>query len=457
MLDQKSIILKAKDLLKFSFPIMLGNLGQMLIGATDVFVAARHGTTTVAAISIANAIFMAIFSIGLGLLLSVSPVLSKKRGEKQDINKFLKISIIYSLVLSLILGIIAFLSSNIIPLLGFDKSLITYIQDYIKICSFSLAGVYLYQVLKEFMQAQERVFFANLVSIAAIILNLILCWMFVFGYGFMPSLGVNGLAIAALLVRSFMGLALLCYCWKYLKTELFVDYTYIKELFKVGYPIALSMVLEFSAFNIITLIAGRIGTIQVAAHNIVLTLASITFMIPLAISNSIGVKIGYAYGDKNYKNIKENLIAGLVISLAAMSIFASCFLFFPEALIKLFSPDRSIITAGSGLLFVVALFQIFDGIQITISGALRGLGYTKPIMITMLIGYWLVGIPVGIYFAFIRHLQILGLWMGLAIALFSCSIIFSVFLVKKLYKIKISIAEHKNSIDLDLNEMIVAE
>lgn len=457
MSDYKSIFSKIKNLLSFSFPIILGNLGQMLIGATDVFVAARHGTNTVAAISIANAIFMAIFSIGLGLLLSISPVLSQKRGAKQDINQFLGISIVYALFLAVVLGVVSGVSANFIPMLGFDKNLVPYIQDYMRICSFSLVGIYLYQVLKEFLQAHEKIFFANFVSVAAILLNLILCWIFVFGYGVIPSLGVNGLAIAALIVRLFMALALICYCRKYLKTGLTIDFTYLKEIFRIGYPIALSMLLEFSAFNIITLIAGKIGTVQVAAHNIVLTLASITFMVPLAVSNAIGVKIGYAYGDNNYKDIKENLIAGLALSLFVMGLSALCFAFFPEELIRFFSADKSIVVTGSGLLFVVALFQLFDGTQITISGALRGLGYTKPIMATMLIGYWLIGIPFGVYFSFVKRMGILGLWVGLAIALFSCALIFSIFLMRKLVKVKVSILDSKANQTANLPEIAAVE
>lgn len=423
-----------KSLLCFASPIILGQLAQMLIGAGDVLVAARHGVNTVASISIANAIITIIFMTGFGLLLSISPVLSKKRGENADINKFLNITLIYAAALAVIFMIITLIMTPMIPYMGFEKELIPYIREYIYICSFSFLGAYIYHALKEFLQAYEDVLFANTVAILAVFLNFLIAWILVFGYKFIPTIGVQGLAIATLIVRSLMGLALIIYCHKFFKKDFYFDKQYLKKILNIGYPISLSLLLELSAFSFVTILVGNISTVQVAAHSIVFTFASITFMIPLAISNALGVRVGYAYGAKNYRDIKDNLIAALSLSFVVMSVFALMFLSFPEGLMAIFSTDKKIILTGSGLLFIAALFQIFDGTQITLSGALRGLGSTKPILFTMLFGYWAVGLPLGIYLAFVKNLKIFGLWIGLAVALFSCSLIFSAVLIKKLKK-----------------------
>lgn len=436
MNDDKNLISTIKSLFLFALPIIFGQLGQMLIGAGDVFVAARHGTETVAAISIANAIMNTTLITGLGLLFSISPVLSKKRGEKKDINKFLKISLIYALILALIFGVISALAIPIIPYLGFEKKLNVYIQDYIFICSFSFVGAYIYQALKEFLQVHEKVYIANLISIVAVFLNLGLCWLFVFGYGFIPSLGVNGLALASLLVRMLMGVSLLFYCRKYLKAEFFISKDYFKDLFKIGFPLSMSLLLELAAFGLVTILAGQISTIQVASHNVVLTLCSITFMLPLAVSNALSVRVGYFFGARDYIAIKKNIIAGLIIAITIMGFFALMFFTYPKELIKLFSFDLNIIKIGAKLLFIVAIFQLFDGAQIVLSGALRGLGCTKPILYTMTLGYWIIGIPIGIYLAFIKNFQVFGLWIGFAIALFACVIIFLFFLLNKLKEIE---------------------
>jgi MATE family multidrug resistance protein len=424
-----------KSMLCFSAPIILGQLSQMLIGAGDVFVAARHSASTVASISIANAVITIIFMAGFGLLLGISPTLSKIRGENGDIKKFLNISLLYAVILSVFVMLICLAMIPAIPYMGFEKSLVPNIQQYIYISSFSIVGAYIYHALKEFLQSSENVLFANIVAIAAIFLNLIIAWGLVFGYGIIPSIGVKGLAIATLIVRSLMGLALLLYCHKFFSKELFIDRQYLKKIFRIGFPMSLSLLLELSAFSMVTLLVGKISTVQVAAHSIVFTFASTTFMIPLAISNALGVKMGYAYGANNYQEMKENLIAALSLSILVMSVFASIFLIFPQNLMAIFSADKSVIMTGSSLLFIAALFQIFDGTQVTLSGALRGLGSTKPIFFAMLFSYWLVGIPLGIYLAFIKHLKIYGLWIGLAVALFVCVIVFSAALTRKLKKI----------------------
>lgn len=429
-----------KSLLYFSYPIILGQLGQMLIGAGDVFVAGRHGTLTIAAIGIANAIMTTILIAGLGLLQSISPVLAKKRGENIEIEKYLNISLIYAMILAVIFLVISLITVSMIPYLGFDGNVVPYVQDYIKICSFSFLGAYLYQALKEFLQAYEHVFFANFVSIVAIFLNLFLAWILVFGFWIIPSIGVKGLAIASLIVRTSMGLALLFYCKKYFQNKLYIEKQYIKDLLLVGYPMMIALLLELSAYSLTTLIIGKISNVQVATHNIVLTLSSITFMVPLAISNAVGVRVGYAYGAEAYQDIKESIIAGFSLSLLIMSGFAFIFLLIPQVLIGFFSSVKDVVITGSKLLLIVALFQIFDGTQITLSGALRGLGSTRSISLTMLIGYWFVGIPLGVYLAFKQNLQIYGLWIGLAFALFSCAVVFALILLRKLRKIRLALS-----------------
>ncbi|MEI7473364.1 MAG: MATE family efflux transporter [bacterium] len=439
MKEDNNLISIIKGLLLFAVPIILGQVGQMLIGAGDVFVAAKHGTATVASISIANAVINTVLLTGLGFLFSISPVLAKKRGEKQKINSFFKITLIYSLLLAFIFGLISLLTIPIIPYLGFERKLIPDIQEFIFICSFSFFGAYLYQALKEFLQVHEKLYFANLISIVAVLLNVVLCWIFVFGFGFIPSLGVKGLAIASLSVRTIMGLTLLIYCRKYFKEVFLINIKYLKNIMRIGYPIAISLLLELSAFGLVTILAGQISTIQVAANNIVLTLSSITYMLPLSVANALSVKVGYAYGSRNYKSIKKNIIAGLILSLSIMGFFALMFFVFPAFFIELFSNDKGIIKIGARLLFIVAIFQLFDGVQITLSGALRGLGYTKPIIYTMALGYWAIGIPIGVYFAFSQKLDVFGLWIGFAIALFSCANIFLFFIIKKLKELKLEL------------------
>lgn len=425
-----------KDLLVLSWPIIIGNLGNMLIGVGDVFVAAKHSTDTLAAISIATAIFMSIFIAGIGLLNSISPVISNLRGQKKKTKSLFAMSIIYSLILSLIFFVIVRLLLPFISKIGLTPVLTPMVEQYLDIASYSIFGAYIYNALKEFLQAYEIVILPNMISIASIFLNLILCFALVFGLFGLPALGVKGLAITAVIVRSLMGLVLLLYCIKFLKGKIDTTIAYIKELFKIGWPIAMSMFFEFSGFNMTAILVGKISSALAAAHNLIITFAGVTYMVPMSISNAIAVKVGFANGENNFPNIKNYSLAGIFLILIFMSLTAILFVTTPEMLLKIFTDDISVIDLALPVMLIVACFQIFDGLQIAFSGILRGLKATKPIMLTTALAYWIIGIPIGCILAFKYHIVLAGFWTGLAIALFVASLISGGILLVKLNKIK---------------------
>lgn len=424
-----------KDLWILSFPIIIGNLGNMLIGAEDVFVAARHSTETLAAISVATAIFMSIFICGIGFLTSISPVIANRRGGRQTSKNLFLASIIYALIIGLIFFFVTRLSLLFIGKIGLMPVLTPMVEEYIGICSFSIFGAYVYTALKEFLQAYEIVMMPNLISIIAIIINPILCFVLVFGLFGVPALGVRGLAVAAVLIRSLMGISLFLYCLSFLKGQIFKVTDYIKDLLKVGYPIAITMFAEFSGFNATAILVGKISTVLAAAHNVIITLAGVTYMVPMAISNAIAVKVGFANGRNDLKEVKKYSIAGILMIFAFMSFTAFLFVKIPRLLINIFTSDYGVITAALPVMLIVACFQVFDGMQVAFSGILRGLKFTKPIMFTTALAYWLIGIPIGCIFAFKYNIVLFGFWLGLAIALLTASSISGTITVWKFKKL----------------------
>ncbi len=423
-----------KELLLFSLPIIMGNIGHILIGAGDVFIAAKHGSSTIEAISIATSISMSIFIVGIGLLASVSPVLSNYRGERKRTKKFFMVSVYYSLVLALIVCAISLLSVLFIDKIGFEAHLAPLIKEYIAITAFSIFGAYLHFGLKEFLQSYEIVFLPNIIAIMAIFVNILLNVFLVFGVWVFPELGIKGLAISSLIVRSLMGITLFLYCIKFVKGSLNIDKAYITQLVKIGYPISIGLLLEFLGFNIITIIVGRISGVFAAAHGIVLTLASITFMIPLAISNAMAVKVGYANGAKNFTELKRFSYTGTFIAFVFMVITGILFFIMPGFFIKIFTSDPELLAVCVPLLYVAALFQIFDGLQVALGGVLKGLKMTQIVTFAMFAGYWIIGIPLGSLLAFGFSLELLGYWIGLALALFSVSL-FMLFVLSKKFSV----------------------
>lgn len=423
---------RIKEVFKFALPIVFGQIGLMLIGTGDVLVAGKFSTEVVAAIGVANGVQGPIIMLGVGLLMGIAPILSQLRGEGVDSSKELKVILVYGVAVSVLLSIINF---SIIPFLdsfGFNPKLVPFIKDYLYITGFSFPGMIIFQSLKEYFQSQEKTIFPNALSVFSVIFNIVGNYILVFGaFGFEP-IGERGLAYMSVCTRYFMGLCLFIYCWKSLRQSHPFDWKVCKKIFRLSLPISLAILAEVFAFSLTSILVGRMSTIQAAAHNIILNLASVTFMLPLAISSAASVKVGFAFGKKSRELIKEYTLVCVAISMGFMVLTASMFYTIPSLLISQFTMDQDVIAVGVQLLAVVAFFQIFDGLQITLSGILRGFSISKPVLLMTVLAHWCIGCPVGYYLAFYQGQDAFGLWIGLAIGLFVLSMALSIFYKHKL-------------------------
>ena len=375
-----------KELLNIALPIIMGNLGFILIGAGDVLIAGRHSTDTLAAISIATAISNCIMTFGIGLIASVSPILSNFRGEKKSAKKYFFPTIRFAMILAVITMVVVLICVPLIDYMHFEAKLVPDIKDYMIITAFSTFGAYLHAALKEYLQAFEVVLFPNLVTVFCVFLNIALNILFVFGFGPVPAMGAIGLAIASFTVRYVMGFALLIYCFREMSFRDYEDKSYYKSLLHVGLPISLAVLVEFVAFNITAILMGRISGVYAAAQNLVCTLTTISFMVPLAISNAIAVKVGFANGAGNYFDLKKYAKIGTFLCVAFMTFSAVIFASFPDVLVGLFTKDPVLIKIGIPVLYVMAVFQIFDGLQVALAGIFKGIKKTKIVLILNFVG-----------------------------------------------------------------------
>ena len=420
-----------KDIANIAGPIILGNLGFIMIGVGDVIVAGRYSTDTLAAVSLATAIINCIMIFGIGILGSTSAILSNYRGAGKEAEKYFYPSLKFASILSVIMSILIAAFIPLIDKFGFEARLVPLIKDYFWITVFSTFGAYIHCVVKEFLQAFEIVVFPNILTVICIFINLGLNVILAFGWGIIPEMGTAGLALASLITRYIMGIVLLIYCYKKVNIKHHKDKNYYKDMLRVGVPASLAVMIEFIGFNAITVILGRISGIYAAAQNIVCTLTSVSFMVPLAISNATAVKVGFANGAKYFKSLKTYAYTGIAMCVAFMTCSAIVVGIFPELLLSLFTKDAELVEVCIPVVYMLCAFQVFDGLQVALAGVFKGIKQTGVVMLANFIAYWLISIPLGCYFGLKLKLNLLGFWYSLGIsAVVLCTIMLGT-LIKK--------------------------
>ena len=234
-----------------------------------------------------------------------------------------------------------------------------------------------------------------------------------------------------------MGFALLIYCFKLMNFKDYKDFGYYKSLIKIGIPISCAVMVEFIAFNSIAIFMGRVAGVYAAAQNLVCTLTTISFMVPFAVSNAIAVKVGFANGAGNVMDLKKYSFVGIVICVGFMMFSALLFSSFPHFLVGLFTKDANLIKISVPILYILSVFQVFDGLQVSLAGIFKGMKKTGIVLLANFIAYWLISIPVGYTLAFHYQLNLRGFWYGLTSAAVILCLIMLFMLVRSIKKIEI--------------------
>lgn len=424
------------ELIVLSFPLLIGNLGHNLIGFTDILVISKYNINSLAAASISNAILFTILILGLGVIDAVFIILSNKRGAKERTKKYLLSSLIFSFLISIVFALICYSTVFIVPYMGFEAHLVPDIKAYTSIVSFSLLAMFLFQGMRCFLLSFEIVKLPNVIIMVSVLVNLILDIIFIFGCGPIPSMGVVGAAIATLLVRIFCAVVLFCYIFKFIDWKSKIDFEYMKNIFKVGFPIGIALMFEFFAFNIITILVGRESGLLSATHNILVSLSSLTFMIPLTISTAVSVKVAYFYGAMKKLEIKRYSLAALISGVGFMIFVSLILILFPVQIIKLYTDNIEVLSIILPIIPVLAVYQVFDGLQAVAAGVLKGFKKTKIVSIGVLLAYWAVGMPVAFACVGKYNLSLKGYWIALAVSIIVMGFVFSTLSYDKYRKLE---------------------
>jgi MATE family multidrug resistance protein len=416
-------------MLRLAVPVVVAELGWTAMGTVDTLMVGRLSAEAIGAVSLGSAVFLGVSIFGLGLLLGLDTIISQAfgAGNASDCYRSLIHGVYAALGLTLPLSAVFFVVVVLLPGFGINEQVLALTIPYLKPVAASLLPLLLYSATRRFLQATGHVHAVMGVLLTANLVNALTNWLLIFGHWGFSAHGVVGAGWATLVSRIYMALALTACIIYYdrrgarelLETPLWIDRSRLRRLLDLGLPSAFHISLEMGLFAVATALAGRLDAASLAAHQIALSVAATTFMVPLGVSSAAAVRVGHAAGRRDAEGVRRGGWMAIVLGVGFMSIAMIVLFSIPNRIISLFTNDASVLDVGVSLLFVAALFQLFDGLQVVTTGVLRGLGETRTPMVVGLIGYWGLGLPTGYFLCFHAGLGVLGLWVGLAVGLAS--------------------------------------
>ncbi len=413
-----------RAVLRIALPLALAELGWMAMGVVDILMVGRLPDSAVAigGASLGNAIFFGIAVFGIGLMSGLDTLVSHAfgAGDMRDARRSLAGGIGLALGASASLALAIYAALPVLGLLQVTPEVRGQAEVYIRMLLWSLTPLLLYTVFRRYLQGIHFVRPVPFVLVTANLVNLAGNWLFVFGHGPFPAMGLKGSALATLCARVYLaGCLLAAVKWRDRAAfgEFRPDWARMVQLIRLGLPAAMSVAFEVGVFCVVTALVGTLGAVSLAAHTVALNAASLSYTVPLGISSAAAVSVGRAVGAGDRRGAARAgwMAIGLVVAWEVMT--SVCLLVLPRQIAGAYTSDDRVISFAVTLLGIAALFQVGDGLQVVATGALRGLGNTRTPMVWNLVGYWGIGLPLGYWLCFERGLGARGLWYGLCAAL----------------------------------------
>lgn len=422
--------------IKLAVPIIAGQTGQIFVNLADNIMVGRLGAEPLAAVSLANAIFVVFVVVGMGISFALAPLISFADGANEDrkVSQYFKHSLMINVLFSVLSIFLIELSIPYFYLFKQDPKVLELALPYLRISMWTMIPMMLFLTLRGYVEGLGETIPPMKAIIIGNIANVILNYGFIYGKMGFPNLGVSGAALASLFARVLMLIVLLYIIfrseklWSYIiNIKLFVYQKVIfRKVLKLGVPTSLQMFFEISAFSGAAIIMGMVSSVAQAAHQIAINMASITFLICTGLSMVATIRVGNQLGKGNHIKVRSAGISAIIQVTLFMTITALLFIAFKSVLPYIYIDDIEVVPLTSLLLVFAAIFQIPDGIQVVTLGALRGVQDVRvPTLITF-VAYWFFGIPVSYYSALHWGWGPQGVWIGLIIGLTISSILLTI-------------------------------
>lgn len=416
-------------MLRLATPLVVAELGWMTMAIVDTMMVGRQANSAqaIGAVSLGSIIFNSLAIGGAGLMLGLDTLVSHAygAGDVEDCHRSLVNGVYLSLgIAPLLMGIIR-LIEPVLKTLGIDPLVLSQAIPYLRALNWGMLPLLLYFVFRRYLQGMNLAKPVMFALVSANLVNLAGNWALIYGHLGFRAIGTVGSGWSTCIARSYMMTVLLVYALYYdhrYRTGLrearrLPDFFRIWRLVQLGSPAAAQFGLEVGVFAVATMLIGRLGAVALASHQVALNTVSFTYMVPLGISSAAAVRVGQALGRRDPYGASRAGWTAIALGAAFMGCMGLVLVLVPKLIVRIYTPDRTVIAAASALLFVGAFFQLCDGIQTVATGALRGAGDTRTPMICHFISYWALGLPLGAYLCFHLGWGAQGLWVGLCVAL----------------------------------------
>lgn len=420
------------DLLRIAIPVSLSQLGHITVGVVDTIVAGKISDEILSAATLALSIFFPFFMLYIGFSYGLSPLVSKAHGEGniEKIRRLLRNSWFLHLMLILLSFVLILIGYFVVPYLNQPPEIVPIAQEFIFWFTLSLLPLTLFQTLKQFLEGLGQTKHAMMISVFGNAVNILLNVVLVFGVGSWEGVGYIGIVWATFIARTLMAVLMIVYFFNYKQYAVYrlnwwkVEWnTLFKDsIFNKSIPIGMQMFFESMAFSSAAILVGMFGTVSLASHQIVLSIASVTYMIISGVGAAATVKISFAIGASNLKLIKQTIVQSLFTACMFMFVCSIILFLLNEQIPSYYTNEIAVVETCSRLLLFAAFFQLADGVQVVALGILRGFGDVLVPSLLALFSYVILGLGIGSYFAFTKDLGVYGIWMGLTLGLFTASI-----------------------------------
>jgi multidrug resistance protein, MATE family len=410
-----------------AYPVMLSMLGQVMTGVADSVMVGWTGATPLAASSFANIFFTIPLFFGIGVSYAITPLVAEAAGANHQ-NKIIDVlrhGSLINLAVGFILFILIVAIEPFMHFMGQPSEVVTLAIPYLTIVGVSIIPTMIFQTYRQFAEGLQRTRMAMVIVIGSNLLNVVLNYILIFGKLGFPAMGLNGAGWATLISRIVMAISMMLYVYY---GKRFISYrggfsigSYSKSLLSkmlhIGIPAGSQFIFEAGAFGLSAIMMGWIGTTALAAHQIAINLATISYMTTSGLGAAATIRVGNFLGQRDVINLRSSAYTMIGMAIAVMTAWALLFILGRYFLPTLYINDANVIELTAGLLIIAAFFQLSDGIQVVCAGALRGLQDVKIPSFLIFVAYWIIALPFGYWLAFPLGMGPAGIWLGLLIGL----------------------------------------